>query len=190
MKTRNLVIFAGTLGILASPPVLCQDPIAYVEQLAAQLGQQAQMQGQYAISAYRQQTGDWSTPDQQVLDYLVAVSRQQNPGFYADLQRRENAFQAQQRAYVNNSNAILDGMYNGYMDRSQQQYQAHQQYIREGIHENSLYTNGNDVYEMPYYAPGNVYEGDDGSQMIQDQYGQYRHYDPYGWETEMQEYSD
>jgi hypothetical protein len=62
-----------------------QDYIGYVEQLAAQAGQQAQMHAQNAITAYRQQTGDWSTPDQQVFEYLDAMSRQQNPGFYSDL---------------------------------------------------------------------------------------------------------
>ncbi|EGV32872.1 hypothetical protein ThidrDRAFT_0992 [Thiorhodococcus drewsii AZ1] len=190
MNSSSLFILAGALGALAALPANSQDYIGYVEQLAAQAGQQAQMHAQNAISAYRQQTGDWSTPDQQVLDYLTALSRQQNPGFYADLQRREQAFQAQQQGYVNNSNAVLDGMFNSYMDRSQQQYQGHQQYIREGIHERSLYTNGNDVYEMPYYAPGNVYEANDGSQMTQDQYGQYYQYDPNGWETEMQEYRE
>ncbi len=190
MKNRKLIIIPGLLGILTGMSAHSQDYIGYVEQLAAEAGQRAQMHAQNAVSAYREQTGDWSTPDQQVLDYLVALSREQNPGFYADLQRREQAFQVQQQGYVNDSNAVLDGMFNSYMDRSRQQYIGHQQYVREGIHERSLYTNGTDVYEMPYFSPGTVYEGFDGSEMIQDDYGQYRQYDAYGWGTELEEYTD
>lgn len=88
------------------------------------------MHAQNAITMYGQQTGDWSTADQQILARLDAMSRQQNPGFYSDLQQREQAFHAQQGAYVNDSNAVLDGMYNGYMDRSATQYQGHQDYTR------------------------------------------------------------
>ncbi|NEX21101.1 hypothetical protein G3480_12395 [Thiorhodococcus mannitoliphagus] len=181
-------LLALTIGPCAWQAANGQDYVGYVEQLAAQAGQRAQMHAQNAITLYRQQTGDWSTPDQQVLAHLDALSRQQNPGFYSDLQQREQAFQTQQDAYVKNSNAVLDGMYNSYMDRSAAQYQGHQNYTREGIWERSHYTDGNEVYELPYYQPGQVYEGYDGSTMIQDEYGQYQHYDAYGWQSEMEQY--
>jgi hypothetical protein len=185
---HRLVIFILTALSGAWSAAQAQDYIGYVEQLAAQAGQQARMHAQNAIMAYRQQTGDWSTPDEQVFAYLDAMARQQNPGFYADLQAREQAFQAQQQAYTGNSNAILDGMHQGYMERSEMQYQGHQDYVRGGIWDRSLYTDGASVYEMPYYEPGVVYEGYDGSTMIQDEFGQYRHYDAYGWGTEMDQY--
>ncbi|MCF7983494.1 MAG: hypothetical protein K9L70_03745 [Thiohalocapsa sp.] len=188
MSPLKPFLLALAIGPSAWQLASAQDYVGYVEQLAAQAGQQAQMHAQNAIQLYRQQTGDWSTPDQQVLAYLDAMSRQQNPGFYSDLQQREQAFQAQQGAYVNNSNAVLDGMYNSYMDRSAMQYQGQQDYVREGIWERSRYTDGNAVYELPNYQPGQVYEGYDGSTMIQDDYGQYQHYDAYGWQTEMEEY--
>lgn len=188
MNRIKPLLLALTIGSCAWQAANGQDYVGYVEQLAAQAGQRAQMHAQNAITMYRQQTGDWSTPDQQVLARLDAMSRQQNPGFYSDLQQREQAFQAQQRAYVNDSNAVLDGMHNSYMDRSATQYQGHQDYTREGIWERSRYTDGNEVYELPHYQPGQVYEGYDGSTMIQDDYGQYQHYDAYGWQSEMEYY--
>jgi hypothetical protein len=189
MRRFELLLLAAAIGPASVALAHAQDYIGYVEQLAAEAGQRAQMHAQNAIAAYRQQTNDWSTPDQQVLGYLDALSRQQNPGFYADLQQREQAFQAQQQAHVNNSNAILDGMYNSYMDQSRIQYDGHQQYVREGIHEQTLYTNGSDVYALPHYEPGTAYEGYDGSTIVQDDYGQYRQYDAHGWETEMDEFT-
>ncbi len=189
MKFLNLCLFAIALTCCSCQNTFAQDYIGYVEQLAAEAGQRAQMHAQNAIQAYRQQTGDWSTPDQQVFNYLVAESQRQNPGFYADLQQREQAFQQQQQAYVANSHAVLDGMYNGYMARSQTQYQGHQQYVREGIWERSLYTNGNgNVYEMPYYQPGNIYQSPDGSTFMQNANGQYYQYDNYGWSSPMYYY--
>jgi hypothetical protein len=83
---------------------------------------------------------------------------------------------------------VLDGMYDSYMERSATQYQGHQDDVREGIWERSLYTDGNRVYELPHHQPGQGYEGYDGSTMIQDDYGQYRHYDAQGWQTEMDEF--
>jgi hypothetical protein len=57
---------------------------------------------------------------------------------------------------VDNSNAVLDGMYNSHMDRSAMQHQGHQDQIREGIWERSLYTDGNSLYELAYHQPGQV----------------------------------
>lgn len=162
------------------------DPIAYVESVANYYRQQAESAGNEAIQCYRQQTGDWSTPDQQVLDYLIYQSRQQNPGWYADLQQREANFQQQQSQYVANSNAALDNLYNGYMQRSQWQHQGHQDYVREAIWERSLYTGNNgDVYELPYYQPYQQYQAYDGSQFTQDQWGNYFQYDNSGWGNQM-----
>jgi hypothetical protein len=166
------------------------DPIAYVEAIANYYGQQAAAAGNEAVLTYRQQSGDWSTPDQQVLDYLIYQSRQQNPGWYADLKQREANFQQQQSQYVANSNAALDNLYNGYMQRSQWQYQSHQDYVRENIWERSQYmgNNGN-VYELPYYQPYQQYEANDGSQFTQDQWGNYYQYDNAGWGSQMYPYN-
>ena len=182
MNATRRCLLAFFLGVALCHAAYGQDYIGYVEQLAADAGRRAQMHAYDAVQSYRQQTGDWTTPDQQVFDYLVAESRRQNPGFYADLQQRERAFQQQQWVYTQNSNAILDGMYNSYMATSQWQHNAHQQYVREGIWERQYYTNGyGNVYELPYYDPGNVYQTSDGSSFIQDQSGNYYQYDSSGW---------
>ncbi len=192
MKVFKSILLAFALGLLACQFTYAQvDYVAQVQRLADEAGQRANMAAQNAVNAYRQQTGDWSTPDQQVYNYLVAESQRQNPGFYADLQQREQAFQMQQRAYAENRNAILDGMHNSYMARSESEYAAHQKYVREVIREQSLYTgSGGNVYELPYYHPGQVYEANDGSTFVQDNGGQYYQYDNSGWETEMSDYDD
>lgn len=165
------------------------DPIAYVEAMADYYGQRAAAAGNEAVLIYRQQTGDWSTPDQQVLEYLTIQSRLQNPAWYADLQQREANFQLQQSQYVANSNAALDNSFNSYMQRSQWQYQGHQDYVRESIWERSQYmgNNGN-VYELPYYQPYQQYQAQDGSQFMQDQWGNYYQYDHAGWGSQMQQF--
>lgn len=190
MKALRTCLFAFALGLTACQFTFAQvDYIAEVQRLADEAGQRANMHAMNAVNAYRQETGDWSTPDQQVYNYLVAESQRQNPGFYADLQQRERAFQQQQQAYVANSNAVLDGMFNSYMNRSNSDYQSHQRFIREGIYERSLYTNGNgNVYEMPWYSPGNIYQASDGSTFIQDNTGQYYQYENPGWSSEMYNY--
>ena len=190
MKALKICLFAFALGLTACQFTFAQvDYLAEVQRMADEAGQRANMHAMNAVNAYRQETGDWSTPDQQVFNYLVAESRRQNPGWYADLQQREQAFQQQQQAYVANRNAQMDASFNGYMDRSNSQYQSHQRYIREGIYERSLYTDGyGNTYEMPYYSPGNVYQANDGSTFIQDNSGQYYQYDNSGWESPMYNY--
>ena len=188
--TRILIFSVGLAVasvVVSGPNIQAQDYIAYVEQLAAQAGQRAEAHAQNAIAIYRQQTGDWTTPDQQVFAYLDQLARRQNPQFYANLRQREQQFQLQQQQYVANSNAILDGMYNGYMDRANMQHQGHQQYVQQGIWERSNFSNGNGVYELPNYQPGQLYRAADGSLMIQDNFGQWRHYDHGGWQTDMNE---
>ncbi len=190
MKALKTCLFAFAMGLTACQFTFAQvDYVAEVQRLADETGQRANMHAQNAVNAYRQETGDWSTPDQQVYNYLVAQSQRQNPGFYADLQQREQAFYQQQQAYVANNNAAHDSLYNSYMDRSNSQYRSHQRFIREGIYERSLYTNGNgNVYEMPYYSPGNVYDANDGSTFIQDNSGQYYQYDNSGQGSEVSDY--
>ena len=191
MRILRTVLIVLSLGLFANLPAHGQDYIAMVEQMAQDAGRRAEMYARNAIQIYRQETGDWSTPDQQVWAYLDALARQQNPGFYADLQRREQRFQQQQQAYVANSNAILDQMYNSYMDRSARQYAGHQRYIREGIWERSLFTNGNgNLYSLPYYSPGTIYQSNDGSMFIQDNAGQYHGYDGNGWRTNLYDYDN
>ena len=176
-----------TLLAIGSRTAQAQDYVAYVEQLAAQAGQRAQMHAQNAVRIYREQTGDWTTPDAQVFAYLDQMARRQNPGFYANLRQREQQFQMQQQQYVANSNAVLDGMYNSYMNRSNMDYRGHQQYVQQGIWEQANYTDGNSVYQLPNYRPGQIYQSNDGSHMIQDDYGQWHHYDAGGWHSDMNE---
>lgn len=164
-----------------------EDPMAYVQRLAEETRQRAQESAFNAVMAYRHQTGDWNTPDQQVFDYLVQQSRQANPGFYADLEQRERAFYEQQRNYAANRNAIMDGMHQSYMDRSNADYQAHRRYVQQVIREHSNFTDGSTVYDLPYYQPGNFHQGHDGSMMYQDYSGQYHHYNGGGWYSEMNE---
>jgi len=189
MKTAKILFCAFILGSSACHWACGQDYIAYVEQLSQNLQQQANQSAAQAVYLYRQQTGDYTSSDQEIYNYLVAESRRQNPGWYADLQRREMQFQQQQGAYVQNSNAILDNMYNGYMNRSEVDYQSHQQYVQQGIWERANYTNGNgNVYELPYYQPNTMYEATDGTQFYQDNSGQYYQYDNSGWWSEMDPY--
>ena len=83
---------------------------------------------------------------------------------------------------------MLDNSYNAYMQRSNMQHQAHQNYIRQSIWERNMYTGNNGyVYELPYYSGGNMYQSNDGSTFIQDNSGQYYQYDNAGWQYEMQQ---
>ncbi len=187
MSAFKTSLLAVALGFVVSQSSMAQiDYVAYVGQLAAQAGQQAAYHEQEAIRLYRQQSGDWSTPDQQVIAYLVAESRQQNPEWYAGLRQREANFQQQQRQYVADRNAQMDSSLNAYMQRSQSQFQAHQDYVRGSIWERGLYVGNNDnVYELPYYQPYQSYEANDGSQFMQNGYGDYYQYDNSGWGTQM-----
>jgi hypothetical protein len=187
MSAFKSCLLALALGLVVSQTSMAQfDYIGYVGQLAAEAGQRANYHEQEAIRLYRQQSGDWSTPDQQVMAYLVAESRQQNPEWYANLRQREANFQLQQSQYVADRNAQMDSSFNAYMQRSQSQYQAHQDYVRGSIWERGLYAgdNGN-VYELPYYQPYQSYEANDGSQFMQNGYGDYYQYDSNGWATQM-----
>ena len=187
MSAFKSCLLALALGLVVSQTSMAQfDYIGYVGQLAAEAGQRANYHEQEAIRLYRQQSGDWSTPDQQVMAYLVAESRQQNPEWYANLRQREANFQLQQSQYVADRNAQMDSSFNAYMQRSQSQYQAHQDYVRGSIWERGLYAgdNGN-VYELPYYQPYQSYEANDGSQFMQNGYGDYYQYGSNGWATQM-----
>ncbi|MCC7334831.1 MAG: hypothetical protein IT422_07035 [Pirellulaceae bacterium] len=190
MSAFKSCLLALTLGFIVSQTAMAQvDYIGYVEQLAAEAGQRAQYHEQEAIRLYRQQSGDWSTPDQQVIAYLVAESRRQNPGWYANLRQQEANFQQQQSQYVADRNQQMDSSFNAYMQRSQSEYQAHQDYVRGSIWERGLYAGDNGyVYELPYYQPYQSYEANDGSQFMQDGYGDYYQYDNYGWGTQMEAY--
>ena len=120
------------------------------------------------------------------MDYLVAESRQQNPEWYANLRQREANFQQQQSQYVADRNAQMDASFNNYMQQSQSQYQAHQDYVRGSIWERGLYTgSNNNVYELPYYQPYQSYQASDGSQFMQNGNGDYYQYDNGGWGTQM-----
>ena len=83
-------LFAIAFTISACQSVFAQeiDYIGYVEQLSEQLRQESNMHARNAINSYRQETGDWNTPDQQVLNYLMAESQRQNPAFYQQLRQR------------------------------------------------------------------------------------------------------
>ncbi len=190
MSAFKSCLLALALGFVVSQAAMAQvDYVAYVEQLAAEAGQRANYHEQEAIRLYRQETGDWSTPDQQVFAYLVAQSRQQNPGWYANLRQQEANFQQQQSQYVADRNQQMDSSFNAYMQRSQSEYQAHQDYVRGSIWERGLYAGDNGyVYELPYYQPYQSYEANDGSQFMQDGYGDYYQYDNYGWGTQMEAY--
>ena len=134
MKTIKFFLLALILGTVATQSVQAQmDPLEYVQRLEQQFGMQAEMYARQAVEAYREETGDYDTPDLQVWNHVDAMARQQNPGFYQNLQARENAFMQQQQAYHQNSMAILDGLQSSYMNRSNSDYQSHQDYIREGI---------------------------------------------------------
>lgn len=177
--------FVGTIQQNASAQQV--DYIGYVERLAAQAGQRAQQHARRAIQLYRQQSGDYQSSDQAVYNYLVKMSRQQNPGWYNNLKQREAAFQQQQSAYRNYANSMLDSSFNSYMQRSNQQYQSHRRYVREGIWGQQYYTcpNTGQTYQLPNYAGGNVYRSQDGSIFVQDQSGNYYRYDQNGWRSAM-----
>ncbi|MEM7454849.1 MAG: hypothetical protein AAF456_10915 [Planctomycetota bacterium] len=172
MKAIKFCLFTFALGMIACQSASAQDYIGYVEQLAAQAGQRAEMHAMNAINIYRQETGDYQTSDQQVWAYLDAMARQQNPGFYADLQARENAFQMQQAQYRQYANSMLDNSYNSYMNRSNMQHQGHQNYIQQGIWERGDYSWNGSTYELPNYDPG-FHEAYDGTTFYQDDYGDY-----------------
>ena len=174
MKTIKFFLLALILGTVATQSVQAQmDPLEYIQRLEQQFGMQAEMYARQAVEAYREETGDYDTPDLQVWNHVDAMARQQNPDFYQNLQARENAFMQQQQAYHQNSMAILDGLQSSYMNRSNSDYQSHQDYIREGIWNRSNYSDGyGNVYELPQYDPG-YYQADDGTEFYQDEYGDY-----------------
>lgn len=164
-----------------------EDPYATINRLMEECRQRTEYHARNAINSYRQQTGDYRTPDAQVMAYLVQLSKRQNPDFYRRLRQREQAFQAQQQAYVQNANQALDNSFNSYMRRSNINYQSHRRYVREGIWERGNYTNSNGTtYQLPNYQPNTMYRANDGGTIVQDAYGNYWHYDAYGYRTPMQ----
>jgi hypothetical protein len=187
MKPFTFLALVVAAALITDGPAKAQDYIAQVQQIQNELRQQADMHAAQAVQAYRQETGDWTTPDQQVFDWLVYQSRQANPGFYADLANRERAFYAQQQNYAANRNAIMDGMHQSYLNQSDSQHRSHQNFVQGVIWERSNYTDGTNVYDLPYYQPGNVYQGQNGSMIYQDYSGQYNQYDAGGGYTEMNE---
>ena len=200
------VIFAALLlsiGAWAASSASAQDHIANVAAIQRQFEQEAAMLRQQSIQSYRQQTGDYQNSDQAIYEYLVAESRRQNPAWYSGLKQREANFQAQQAAYTQHANAMLDTSFNNYMERSQWKHQAHQNYmqnsnwqhqghqnyVQQGIWGNEYYQGANGtVYELPYWSGGTAYQAHDGSTFWQDQAGQYRQYDNAGWGYQMSPY--
>lgn len=203
MKRGILTAVMLIVGCWATKGALAQD---YIEQVAAiqrHFQQQADMHGYEAVQSFRQRTGDNYSSDEAILEYLIAESRRQDPVWFENLQRREADFQAQQAAYTQYANGMLDNSFNNHMLRSQwqhdahrsymqgleQQYQAHEGYIREAIWENGLYHGSNGtVYELPHYSGGNIFQAQDGSTFWQDPSGYYRQYDNGGWAYNMTPY--
>lgn len=182
MKKAFWIVILAVMGFMGNGLASAQDPLEYVKQLRREVQQRADSQARQAVQLYRQETGDYSTSDQAVFDYLVAESRRQNPAWYADLKQREANFQQQQAAYSQNINSIMDNRFNSYMQRSNDQHRAHQNYVRNVIWERELYQGSNgSVYELPYYSGNNVYQASDGSTFWQNQSGQYYQYDNSGW---------
>ncbi len=189
MKRAVWIVILAVMGICGTDMALAQDPMAYIQQLQREVRERADSQMRDAIQSYRQESGDYSNSDQAVWEYLVAESRRQNPGWYANLKQREAAFQQQQAAYSQQANARMDESFNSYMQRSQSQHRAHQNYIRNVIWERDLFQGSNGmVYELPYYSGGQGYQAHDGTTFWQHPSGQYYQYDNSGWGTEMSHY--
>jgi len=186
MRRAILTAALALLAICVTTPAMAQDPMAQIQQLLDEGRQHANSQMQQAIQSYRQETGDYQNSDEAVWNYLVAESRRQNPEWYANLKQREAAFQQQQAAYVQRTNALMDMSFDGYMQRSHSQHQAHQNYIRNVIWERDLYRGSNGtIYELPYYSGGEVYQASDGSTFWQNSAGQYYQSNNWDWAYEM-----
>ncbi len=189
MKRAIWTVVLVMLGFCVTTSVVAQDPMAQIQQIRNELQQQASSQMQQAIQSYRQESGDYQNSDEAVWNYLVAESRRQNPGWYADLKQREAAFQQRQAAYAQHTNALMDMSFNGYMQRSQSQHQAHQNYIRNVIWERDLFQGANgSIYELPHYSGGDVYQATDGSTFWQNSSGQYFQSNNWDWAFQMSPY--
>ncbi len=160
-----------------------------LQQLHAQQLQNTEMATRKAIQAYRQQTGDYSTSDQQVVEIIWAKygpRQTPNDNFSRNLRAREDAFYQQQAKYAADRNVAMDASLAQWKDQSAQNSAGHRRFITEGIYEQGNYRNHQgEIFQMPNYQPGSVWSGGPGNTMIQDSYGQYHHFDGNGARTDM-----
>ncbi|MEM7454850.1 MAG: hypothetical protein AAF456_10920 [Planctomycetota bacterium] len=176
MKAIKFCLFAIALGMITVSSASAQDYVGMLDQMIADIDQQNAARAQFIVNSYRQQTGDWNSSPQQILAHVEAQSRMNNPQFYNNLRQREAMFQQQQAQYRQHANAMLDNSFNSYMNRSNMQHQAHQDYVRQSIWERDNYDWNGNTYELPNYDPG-FHEAYDGTTFYQDDDGDYYHWD-------------
>ena len=161
----------------------------YVQQQMQMAQQQADQAyanvGQFFIDYYRQNTGDYNTPDAQALQLGDQLYCQHNPAqCQQNIQNAQTWSDISAAGHQQNMNniagwgqtmnqigqmngQILDMSHKGYMDRSQMQYQGQQKYVQEGIFGTTTFVdpNGNISYSG---LPVNAYDG----MVVQTAYGQ------------------
>jgi hypothetical protein len=190
LKTASLLSLFFLLGIVAQAQY-ADDPYGSMMQTLemqmqntdAQLNQmmldsqtRTQEAQQNLITWYRQQTGDYTTPDAQALDYAMALYCQQNPvecnqtmqqalatgqqtinNSQQNMANQQAAFEAGQQ-----SHAELTATYDANNQAWQQTQNAgdysQQQYIQTNIYEEATYTNPTtgSSYSLPYYPSQNT----------------------------------
>jgi hypothetical protein len=183
MKRLSALLFSLALGVFNINTSFAQmDPMVAIEQLQQQANRNVNQSQRQAVEMYRRQSGDYRTPDNQVVQYLLKRAHQQNPQWSANYQQRQSNFQKQQSQYSADRNSQMDQNFNNYMNNSRRQQQGHDQFVREGVWDRGFYGDrqGN-VYELPNFQPNQMYETKDGQHLMQDSNGRYRQFDRNGW---------
>jgi len=99
---------------------------------------------QEAIDYYRYHTGDYSTPDQQAMGLGAQLWCSHNPGVCEAALNPASYTQSNSGQVGQINSDILDIQHNGYIDRSEMQYQGHQKSVQEGIYGTTTFVNPND----------------------------------------------
>lgn len=145
------------------------DPMGQMNMLMQQANQQAAQAQQQMIAQfaqyYRQQTGDYNTPDMQAADKGFQLWCQNSPAECQAVITRGQQLQAQDaqgwaqtNAQIAQTNSeILDINQAGYMNRSNMQYQGQQNYVQGAIYgESNYYGQNGSVYSLPVYPDPNM----------------------------------
>jgi hypothetical protein len=190
MKTITLICLACGLSACCGQSANAQyaydpgiDVFNGLQSRNQQLQQQMDQTWQQYTNQYRQQTGDWSTPDpvlqQQVMNQYYA----QNP---QALQQQMNQQQQIRRRIFGNWNdslAMRAGSWRQYNESSDRHQRQMQNYIRS----QADYVNPEtgQAWNLPYGEPG--YYRSPCSDFYQNPAGQYYHYGPGGYWQELDE---
>lgn len=145
---------------------------AWVAQQYAQINAQQQQHTAWFIKYYRDATGDYQTPDHLAFEYGINLYCQRNAAECAQTHASWSALSSDlHQARMNDINSwgqvnaeiaasnqsILDGMFQGFMDRSAMTSQGQFGLVQGAIHGNGTFVNPNTgtSWQLPLYPDPN-----------------------------------